>query len=128
MPATVGAGANSPLVSRVRGVTAWGDLPAMRDALRKRKGIVRLRTLYGADANCDNHHIGRQSPGNRAGFLRGVHTATVGDARGDTHRRRSALIRCQLCFQVTEKFSPPESEEVLAFVVEPETMLIWSGL
>jgi hypothetical protein len=33
----------------------------MRDALRKRKGIVRLRTLYEAGANCDNHHNGRLS-------------------------------------------------------------------
>ena len=105
----------------------------MRDALRKRKGIVRLRTLYVAGSNCDNHHNGRQSPGKRAGFLRGVHTETVGDAI--RHHPPSPVgsqlspVNCsQLCFQVTEKFSPPESEEVLAFVVEPETMLIWSGL
>ncbi|MEY9871253.1 hypothetical protein ABH931_000718 [Streptacidiphilus sp. MAP12-33] len=97
----------------------------MRDALRKRKGIVRLRTLYEAGSNCDNHHNGRQSTMTRAGFLRAVHTTTVGDASG----RHPPLLRdYQECFQVTEKFSPPDSDEVVAFVVEPETMLIWSGL
>ncbi|SEM15047.1 hypothetical protein SAMN05414137_119133 [Streptacidiphilus jiangxiensis] len=108
----------------MRGAGRWGDMPAMRDALRKRKGIVRLRTLYEGEPNCDNHHNGRQSTGNRAGFLRGVHTTTVGDAPG---RHPPSLSGYQACFHVTEKFSPPDREDVVAFVVEPETMLIWSG-
>lgn len=35
--------------------------------------------------------------------------------------------RCQLWFQVTLKFSPPDSAEVVALVVLPVAMLILSG-
>ncbi len=33
----------------------------------------------------------------------------------------------QAWFQATEKFSPPLSAEVVALVVLPEAMVIWSG-
>jgi len=69
----------------------------------------------------------RNGSGAEAGEGRGGHAKPAGAQCPGRPRPAVRGSRCQLWFQVTVKLVPPDSAEVVAFVVLPDAMLILSG-